>query len=206
MPPRFSRRELHGNNLVAAGTPEHARRDLIPKICNSPSIRHLLATLPQAGTIQGLRLGTTIILPFAHNENLVSQQNKSKQNKPMNTKTIDDAKEEARALGERHGINAAGWVARGARESAKRILRGIEDGDPMILDAYKAPDLSGEFSGDLTPRSLLETVLDPADLDEVCADPECNYVENEICTSYEDGAQNAFWEELERLCRFELAE
>jgi hypothetical protein len=107
----------------------------------------------------------------------------------------------AEKLGKKHGENAAEWVAQdawgsrctsGAYDNAAAFLRGIEDGDPAILDAYQAPNLSGAWADTMTPGRLLDHVFDTeADFAE-CADSE-----DAICLAYEDAANNGFWGRLE---------
>ena len=110
----------------------------------------------------------------------------------------------AKREGKRAGINAAGWAFMPGRDrdsigTARRILAGIEDGDPAILDAFRTPDLSGEFSGDPTPRSLAED----CGLDE--DDPRSEWLQDKIANAWEDAASSSFWTSLERACRAELA-
>ena len=48
-------------------------------------------------------------------------------------------------IGRSHGTAAARQAFDGNTddETYRRVLAGIEDGDPEILDAYRVPDLSG---------------------------------------------------------------
>lgn len=90
--------------------------------------------------------------------------------------------EYARSLGAEHGRNAAEWYradvysssglvprydAHGRllsadAENARRILQGIEDGDPAVLDTFPTPDLSGQWAGRLTGPQLVEDALTAA--------------------------------------------
>ncbi len=106
----------------------------------------------------------------------------------------------ARRDGRTAGENAASWVFDGntARETYERVLRGIENGDPEILDAFRTPSLSGEYADDPTPRTLAEAY----DIDERC-DPDGTLLD-EACTEWEGAASQAFWFTLERECRRQL--
>lgn len=68
-------------------------------------------------------------------------------------------------LGREHGRNAAEWWAQEAvggratgdvRGIARRIIAGLDDGDPEILDGLPWADLSGEWADGMTPRRLAE--------------------------------------------------
>lgn len=112
---------------------------------------------------------------------------------------------EAKRDGRDAGKNAASWawepgrmMQRQERESAERILRGIEDGDPAILDAYRLPNLSGEYAGDPTPSSLME------DYGVADDDPRREWLEDAVRTAWEDAASSAFWSSLARSCHESL--
>ena len=105
----------------------------------------------------------------------------------------------AEAIGRDAGIAAASWIFDGNTTVAtcRHVLAGITDGDPMVLDAYRLPDLSGEF-GDPTPGTLaIELDLDEKDDDD--ADTLAA-----ACSAWEDAAGEAFWAEAERLARLML--
>ncbi len=59
----------------------------------------------------------------------------------------------AKELGGEAGRAAASWVFDGntTTEEYARVLFGIEDGDPEVLDALPSPDLSGQWAGASTP-------------------------------------------------------
>lgn len=78
----------------------------------------------------------------------------------------DDALAYATAEGTRDGTNAAGWYVMDAfgdrvanladaKRSAAAVLRGIEDGDPAVLDTLPYADLSGQWADTLTGPALL---------------------------------------------------
>ena len=100
-------------------------------------------------------------------------------------------------LGREQGENAAGWWIQengGGRDTrpakdlvamAERILAGLDDGDPEILDGIPAPDLSGQWADGLTPRGLL---------DWIGADPDSTRAaeaESDLCDAYEDAFSRA---------------
>ena len=59
----------------------------------------------------------------------------------------------ARRMGRENAISAASWTWDGntSRESAERIVRMFEAGDPVVYDLFAAPNLSGEYAGEPTP-------------------------------------------------------
>lgn len=115
--------------------------------------------------------------------------------------------ERAAEFGRRHGTNAGNAVFDGntSRRTYMATLKGIEDGDPQVMDAYNPPNLSGEFGDDFSEADLLEA-LGLADLvipaSEVDAHEE---LVSECCQAYDDAASEAFWAEIERVCRYQLS-
>ena len=117
------------------------------------------------------------------------------------TNAIETAIRRAEQLGKRHGENQAEFVAQymwGGRHTgdsqaaARKFLAMAEDGDPALWDAYRAPDLSGEFADDMTESRLMDH----------CFDDEADYAEaadahDDICLAYQDAAANGFWSRLE---------
>jgi hypothetical protein len=88
--------------------------------------------------------------------------------------------EAMRKLGSEHGRAAASWLLNGdsSEADARRLLDGIEEGDPEVLDALPNPP-SGEWAGDPTAEDLIRE----AGLD-VPEEPEA--VE-ELWQAYSDG-------------------
>jgi len=126
------------------------------------------------------------------------------------TTLIEDAIKAAAKLGKRHGENAAGWiiqdswggrVTRGEKEAASAFLKGFEDGDPMVLDGFNPPNLSGEYADDMTPQRLMDHCFRFEDDYAECAD-----YEDYICLSYEDAASEAFWSTLQQSAESVLSE
>ena len=98
------------------------------------------------------------------------------------------------------GKAAASWVFEGntSIEQYKEYLRGVEEGDPEILDKYPAPNpLSGEWAGGLTAESLAYQFVGET-YDYVLVD--------EIASTYEVAFENAYYDELERIARLQVAE
>jgi hypothetical protein len=121
----------------------------------------------------------------------------SKSYESLSAKEWDKALVDARVLGLSHGENAAGWViqdswggraGRNANATAAAFLKGYEDGDPAIMDSVKTPDLSGEYSGDMTPPTLYAQIGLGGDFEDTD--------DMELAQSYEDGASEAFRDTL----------
>jgi len=70
---------------------------------------------------------------------------------------IDEVVERAEREGYDHGVTAGSWLLDGnsSEDAARRLLVGIEDGDPEILDQLPASPLSGEYADGLLPRDVL---------------------------------------------------
>ena len=103
----------------------------------------------------------------------------------------------ARVDYEREGYaagKAAGfWVTDGNTSVVeyRAILRGIEEGDPQVMDMEPSP-LSGEWAGESIP----EIIEGYADMTDEQADA--------ACTEYEEGFSQGFWDEVERSCRLQV--
>ena len=107
----------------------------------------------------------------------------------------------ARRDGKTAGINAASWVFDGntTDETYLAFLKGIDDGDPAILDSVTTPNLSGEWAGDPTPGSLADAYgLTPNN------DPDGERL-MAACYAWEAAASDAFWAEIERVARRHVA-
>ena len=121
----------------------------------------------------------------------------------------------ARDLGTAAGENAASWWemdAIGGRANgdtaatARRVLDGLADGDPEIIDALPRPDLSGEWADAETPRSLFETVTGADAHAEASWNNDAYHATlEELCTAWEDGAADAVQRAIERQCRAALS-
>ena len=103
----------------------------------------------------------------------------------------------AEELGRDKGHAAATWATDGytSESTYRRLLQGIEDGDPEIMDMMPAP-LSGEWAGDSISELIEQSLLDRYD---VVGDDRDAW-----CDAYEMAFQQAYWNELERTCRYYL--
>jgi hypothetical protein len=124
------------------------------------------------------------------------------------TDNYDTAKSRAEEIGAEHGRNAAAWFEQetiGGRvsgtaealDTARRILRGIADGDPEILDALPGPDLSGQWADGYLPRDLARD----CGLEDEESDPEGDEILAELCDAYEDAFRTAVTDHVTDACR-----
>lgn len=108
----------------------------------------------------------------------------------------------AKKMGEEYGRNAAEWAIepdRMSREQMLAVLRGIEDGDPAILNQFKEPDLSGEITGNQTVSGLTDALgIDPED----DSQPDVAL----ICEAWEEGAHDAFWSKIQETLLYHTKE
>lgn len=111
----------------------------------------------------------------------------------------------AYALGREHGHSAATWEEIDDPDTARAILRGIEDGDPAIYDRLPSPDLSGEWAGSMTGPDLFRIAcdestdsLDPDDPDTFDA------LFMDVCDAYDTGFYEASEAEVVRMCQHVL--
>jgi hypothetical protein len=103
----------------------------------------------------------------------------------------------ADAAGKEHGLAAASWYFDGntTRETYEHVLRGIEDGDPEVMDTLPCAPLSGEWADDPTPTTVLKELgVDEAD---AAAD--------DYLRAYEDGFYEASTDEIVRVARYQLS-
>ncbi len=106
-----------------------------------------------------------------------------------------DAVREAKRRGVKAGKARASWVFDGNTTSQTYLdtLGGIEDGDPAVLDRLEWSPLSGEWAGE-SVSELLGDLLDGKDDDATDA----------ITEAYDTAASDAYWHEIERVCRYHL--
>lgn len=94
--------------------------------------------------------------------------------------TYDVTLARAREIGAEHGRNAASWVFDGNTSEAtyRKIVAGLDSGDPEILDALPGPDLSGEWADGYSLRDLERDLgRDTEPADEWAADDAANAYE-----------------------------
>jgi hypothetical protein len=139
----------------------------------------------------------------------------------------DAAVEYARKRGQDDGTNAAGWyvqdafggrVTHGADESARRILKGIEDGDSAVSDGFPYADLSALWADSLTGRQLMDDAryaagLRHEDRHDLYAEPfrgsceACTFASDafsDICDAYVMAFSDAVQDEIARAARYHL--
>jgi hypothetical protein len=121
----------------------------------------------------------------------------------------------ARERGKSDGEAAASWVGDGNTDPVTwaRLLAGMRDGDPAILDSLPAPDLSGQWAGSLTGPELVRDCIASAGLRHCDGsdDPDpfghapgaCNVCDwwdatGTVCDAYEDAFSLAVADEVER--------
>lgn len=108
-------------------------------------------------------------------------------------KTYDTLIEEARRMGEERGRDVASWYFDGntTTETYAAVLRGIEEGDPEVMDTLPCSPLSGEWAGDPVPADVLEA-LEVSDADDAA---------DEYLSAYEDGFAQAAADQIEETAR-----
>lgn len=116
---------------------------------------------------------------------------------------LNDLIKAADTLGEQDGRDAASWYFTGSedRDQYQQVLKGIEDGDPAILDTLPGSPLSGEFAGDMAPNALYEQ-LGVTELQ--LRNWEQSDELDQLCTAYEEGFSTGVGDEITRQCRIML--
>lgn len=106
----------------------------------------------------------------------------------------------ATELGRASGTERAAWVIDGNTDDATKawINKGIADGDPVVMDAYSPPNLSGEYAD--------ETELDLARALGLPHPWSPGPAWDAVTDAYELGASEGFWQELERLTTDDTAQ
>ena len=103
----------------------------------------------------------------------------------------DDLIKRAHEAGYAHGEDAGSWVIDGntSADTARYLLKGLEDGDPEVYDRLPDSPLSGEWAGDPTPASVLSDL----GISENCdgADDLLNEYENAFRDGVEDEVTRA---------------
>jgi hypothetical protein len=112
--------------------------------------------------------------------------------------------DEAREMGRRDGLDAASWVIDGNTSAyhIEKTIKGLENGDPEAYDLLSAlrPDLSGQWADDLTPGTLAYYITD-MDSD----DPGFDQIADALADAYEEGVDETFEIECDRILRAALA-
>jgi hypothetical protein len=96
-------------------------------------------------------------------------------------------------LGKADGLAGSTWLLEGNNaEQAKFLLRGLLDGDPLVLDSLPDSPLSGEWADSRTATSVLNDLgISP---DDEAADDHLR----EYCDGYSDGMQRGAEREARR--------
>jgi hypothetical protein len=114
----------------------------------------------------------------------------------------DSDEDKMRRAGAEHGRAVASWYFDGNTDRATyaRTLRGIEEGDPEILDTLPSAPLSGEWADEPTPASVFRDVLeaDEAEYDE-------RGESDDLLTAYEEAFSTAAADAIEAAARAQLA-
>jgi len=104
----------------------------------------------------------------------------------------------AQNLGKSYGTNAAEWAIepdRMSRQQMADLLKGIDDGDPLVMDQFREPNLSGENQGEPTPQNLAEDLgLGDGQEDEL----------DKACEAWEEAASTSFWAKIETTLNYHL--
>lgn len=114
------------------------------------------------------------------------------------------AEAEAARLGAQHGKNAASWVEIDETNAA-RILAGMDDCDPEVMDSLPAADLSGQWAGDMTgPDLVRECIGHDEDRHPRLSERIMDEAFSDICDRYSDAFHDAVEAEVARRCRYYL--
>ena len=131
------------------------------------------------------------------------------------TDPYDRAIAYAEAEGTRDGKAAASWYFDGntPADAYARVLAGIEDGDPAVLNTFPYADLSGEWADTLTGPQLVRDAwwsaypdLDSDDMDDQMDDLNATGTDafSDICDAYETAFSTAVQDEISRVARYQV--
>jgi nucleotide-binding universal stress UspA family protein len=121
---------------------------------------------------------------------LIREHGTAEQLERYHEELLPDYVAEAEEAGREAGHNAGSWaLVAQDRETYERVLRGIEEGDPEIMDMQPAP-LSGEWAGESIPELSRQYGLDLTD--------------DDIATAFEQGYSDSYWHAIEETCHAQL--
>lgn len=103
------------------------------------------------------------------------------------TGTTERVLNEARKLGAEIGAAAATWQDDFSGWSDDDLETLCEDVDPVILDRFTLPNLSGEWADDPTPGTLADYIGIRRD----------SRIIDDACSAWEEGCSDAFWAHLD---------
>ena len=94
---------------------------------------------------------------FSKNEAEVSEVEESMARRILN---LDEIIERAEREGYDHGVTAGSWLLDGnsTQDAARELVRGIEEGDPIVLDLLPSSPLSGEYADGVLPPDVLHDI------------------------------------------------
>lgn len=117
----------------------------------------------------------------------------------MTEQAYKQAKADARKAGEDAGRAAASWYFDGNtdEQTYRRVLKGLDDGDPEVLDGLPYLDLSGQWADGPTMASVLEDIGCDVDGDDDAAE--------DIVNKYQSAYDAAVVAEVERMAREHLS-
>lgn len=101
----------------------------------------------------------------------------------------------SRQAGRDYGAGKASWIGdpRWTEEDWRRLLTGIEDCDPEVMDMYNEPNTSGEFADEMNGMKLQVLI----GWDDNGTDPH-HIVWDDIETAFVVSAQYEFWASIYR--------
>lgn len=107
-------------------------------------------------------------------------------------RTLKQLEDLAKVEGHQRGQDAASWFFDGntSRETYAEILKGIQDGDPAVLDRLPSADLSGEWADSPTPQTLYDVLS--------MNEAETERFGDEVCSAFEQAYGSAVQDVLER--------
>lgn len=112
-------------------------------------------------------------------------------------KGTTEEERKAHQFGREQGTAAASHVFDGNTEMGQyyKVFNGIAEGDPEVADLEPNP-LSGEWADGLDELTVLSTAGN--------TDDHVNEENAHLISAFEDGFNTAFWDEIDRVCRYHL--
>jgi len=108
---------------------------------------------------------------------------------------IRDILKKARNDGGFNGANSAMWYWDSTYpkvEDFKKVLKGIREGDPEIMDTFMDADLSGQHADGVTPKQLFEEFE--------MSDKQIERYGDEVLTEWENGFNSGYQIGIEQSC------
>jgi hypothetical protein len=119
----------------------------------------------------------------------------------------------ARNLGKEAGANCAEWSAQDAfggrctrdhKANARAVLDAIEEGSLLDSYDYNLPNLSGEYSDEMTPAQLLKDVMYHTDAERGEHTDEVEEALDDLCNEWEVGVIEGYEWQLAILAKSAL--